>query len=348
MEYMFVSKQKIITVVCTSVLFLSACTKKTVVEQPKRLNDHQVQIDAEKPDGIELKAIERKPFPVTLDLPGRVAIPDKDFYMLAARVAGRIDSMPINIGDRVHVGSLVAVFWSPDLATAADEYEIAKAQKNAELVALSEQKLRSIGITPGDAVSGRIAFPLRSPMEGVVLDKKATVGASLNPGDQILTIGKSGSFQFQGDVPPTESLQMKPGMKVTFDDAPTLKASIDTVSSIADPTSRLVRIRCKFEDSRQVSLAQETFLKAKVVLKEKESLVTSVKAVVVDENAQYVFIQNPANPKIFDRTKVKVLSTSAGEIAFEPLDDKLNLDLTKARIVTDGALLLNGILEDSE
>ena len=347
---MRVSKTSVVIVISAFMLFvsISSCTKKVVVLPPQRLNDHQVKIDSDKPEGIELKIVEKKPFPVTLDLPGRVAIPDKDFFMLTARVAGRIDAMPTNIGDQVHVGTVLAMFWSPDLATAADEYEIAKTQKNPELVKLSEEKLRAIGISVKDGVSGRISFPLRSPMEGVVIDKKGNVGAALNPGDPILTIGKSGSFQFQADVPPTDALQMKAGMTVTFDDAPSLKATIDTVSSIADPSSRLVRVRCKFENISKVSLAQETFMKAKVVLKERDSLVTSIKALVVDETSQYIFIQDSADPKTFDRIKVTVLSTSAGEMSFEPVDPKVNVVGSVTKIVVDGALLLSGVLEDSE
>jgi len=338
----------VIVLTALMLLMFVSCTKKVVVLPPQRVNDHQVRIDNDKPEGIELKTVEKKPFPVTIDLPGRVAIPDKDFFMLTARVAGRVDAMPTNIGDQVHVGSVVAMFWSPDLATAADEYEIAKTQKNPELVKLSEDKLRALGISIKDAVPGRISFPLRSPMEGVVIDKKGNVGAALNPGDPILTIGKSGSFQFQADVPPTDALQMKAGMTVTFDDAPTLKATIDTVSSIADPSSRLVRVRAKFGDVSKVSLAQETFMKAKVVLKERDSLVTSVKALVVDETSQYIFMQNATDPKTFDRIKVNVLSTSAGEMSFEPVDPKVNVVGSVTKIVIDGALLLSGVLEDSE
>ena len=343
-----VCKRNAFVVLTALLLIISSCTKKVVIELPKRINENQVKIGSDHPEGIELKVVERKQFPVTLDLPGRVAIPDKDFFMLTARVAGRIDAMPMNIGDRVHVGTPVAMFWSPDLATAADEYEIAKTQKNPELVRMSEEKLRAIGISVKDGVPGRISFPLRSPMEGVVIDKKGNVGAALNPGDPILTIGKSGSFQFQADVPPSDALQMKAGMNVTFDDAPTLKATIDTVSSIADPTSRLVRVRCKFEDIAQVSLAQETFLKAKVVLKERDSLVTAAKALVVDENSQYIFMQNPKDSKLFDRIKIKILSTSAGEMAFEAVDPSVNLVGGVSKIVIDGALLLSGVLEDTE
>ena len=345
---MRVINKSIIAILTVFVFCSSSCTKKVTIEPPKRMNEHQIKIETPNPDGIETKAVEKKLFPVTVDLPGRVAIPDKDFIMLTARVAGRIDAMPVNIGDQVHVGTMLAMFWSPDLATAADEYEIAKNQKNLELVKLSEEKLRAIGISPKDGVSGKIAFPLRSPMEGVVIDKKGNVGASLNPGDPILTIGKSGSFQFQADVPPADALQMKAGMRVTFDDAPTLKATIETVSSIADPNSRLVRVRCKFDNIAQVSLAQETFLKAKVVLKERDSLVTAKKALVVDENSQYIFIQNSNNPKLFDRIKIKVLSTSADEMAFEPIDQKENLVSSVTKIVVDSALLLSGVLEDVE
>lgn len=342
---MLASKRAYFGIYSALILLGFACTKKTEIDPPKRLNDHQVRIEAPSPEGLAVKTVEKKPFPVTLDLPGRVTIPDKDFYMLTARVAGRIDAMPINIGDKVRPGSVLATFWSPDLATASDEYEIAKNQKNNELILLSEEKLRSLGISMKDAVPGRIAFPLRSPMEGVVLDKKGTVGASLNPGDQILTIGKSGSFQFQADVPPADARQIKVGMSVSFEEAPTLKATVDAVSAIADPTSRLVRVRCRFEDTSVVSLAQETFMKAKVILKEKDSMVTAAKALVVDENSQYIFVQD-SDPKVYSRVKVKVLSTSAGEMAFEPEDEKINLSASK--VVVDGALLLNGVLEDSD
>ena len=329
-----------------ALIVFSACTKKEILESAKKLSAEKVQLPEKKLDGIEFKPVEKKLFPITLNLSGRVAIPDKDFYVLSARTAGRIDSLPLNIGDHVHVGTTVATLWSPDLATAVDEYEIAKAQKGAELIQLSEEKLRALGVSPKDAISGRVSFPLRSTMDGVVLDRKQNAGSSVNPGDQIMTIGKSGSFQFQADVPPSDALLLKPGMKVIFEDNPNLKASVDSVSTIADPASRLVRVRCKFEDIGNVSLAQETFLKAKVILKERESLVSSVHALVVDEESQYIFVQDLTQPKIFSREKVRVTSTTGLEMAFEFINEKL--DLTKAGVITEGALLLNGVLEDSD
>ena len=334
-----------------SILFLMvseiACTKKTLNEPPKKLAVNQVRLPSEVGmKGIVIKAVEKKDFPLTLDLPGRVAIPDKDFFVLSARVSGRIDSLTASIGDRVHAGSVVGMLWSPDLATAAEEYVIALSQKNTELIELSVNKLKSLGLTPKDAVSGKISFPLRSGIEGVVLDKKLTVGNAVNPGDAILSIGKTGSFQFQADIPPSDAQQIKPGMKITFDDSPSLKAKIDSISAIADPISRLVRVRGKFEVVGNMSLAQETFLKAKVVIKETSSLVTSTHALIVDESSQYIFIQDEQDPSRVLRVKVKVLSSFAGEMAFEAVDSKT--DLSHAKVVNEGALLLNGVLEDSE
>jgi hypothetical protein len=114
------------------------------------------------------------------------------------------------------------------------------------------------------------------------------------------------------------------------------------VSPVPDPISRLVKIRCTF-DQRPPSLPQETLLKAHVVIREVPALTAPSKALVVTNEDEFVFIRIPGEKPAFKKVKVHVSSRNKLEMALEPNDATVD----GAEIVSDGALLLNDVLEGS-
>lgn len=278
-----------------------------------------------------------------IDLPGKISIPDKDLMVVSARVQGRLEVVTPTTGDSVKRGDTVATIWSPDLTVAVEELEMARKQNNAELLALTKEKLTAMGLAPGDAVSGRSAYPIRAPISGAVLERKQNSGSAVQPGDPILTIGRTDIQEFLGEVPPEQAREIRPGMEVAFDDSPGLKAQVANVSAVADPNSKLVKVRCKFLGAPDRSLPQETLLNARVVTKSTAALLLPAKALIYANNSDQVFVKkgDEARGAVFVRRPVKVLSRSKKFISLE-----IGGEIKEgAEVVSEGALLLNDMLE---
>ena len=296
----------------------------------------------------EVKA-EEGTFPMGIDLPGRVVIPDKDLYTLSARVSGRIEGLSAAPGDEVKAGQVIGHLWSPDLATAAEELKIARKQ-GGTLVNLTLEKLHAMGLDPRDVSEGVSNFPIRAPIGGVILERKLNSGTAINPGDTILTIARLGSYQFHGEIAPAQAAGVRPGMAVTFEDTPDVRAKVLAVSPVADPVSRLVKIKCAFDGKLPRAIPQETFLKATIVTSEKTALQVPARALVYNDNAEFIFIQSPTalkpdekpgNKEVFyRRVKVNVISRTKTLLSLEP-DAEVHSGTT---VVGEGALFLNDVL----
>jgi multidrug efflux pump subunit AcrA (membrane-fusion protein) len=326
-----------------AVLVSSGCKKETEVESAKKIDANTVEVATT--DALKLIKIERTMFPETIEVNGKVSIPDKDIVNVSARVQGRIESLPVTIGDRVQNGQSLGSIWSPDLITAAEEYKMAVAQNDKELVELSRSKLRALGMSPGDISGSRTSFPLRAPMEGVVMDKKLNAGSAVNVGDLILVVGKNTAHQFSAEVPPEVALKIKTGMKVRFPEREeSLTATVANVSPVADPTTNLVKVRCQFNGLPPTGIPQETYLKAEIVIRESQSLVAPLKALILTNDGERIFVQDLKDPKVFHRVPVQI--NSRNKLQMDVVESN---DIKEGRVtVGQGVILLEGVLEGED
>ena len=329
-----------------SFVFIStiSCTKEE--EKPKvkiveKVDENSVKINETK--NIMIETVEEKNFAVELEFNGRITVPEKDISSVSARVTGRIESLTQSVGDRVTKGQVLGYLWSADLASASEEYEIAK-KEGGSLLSLTEKKLRSLGVEPSEVSNGKTIFAIRSPLTGVILDKKLNTGSTVNVGDIILTVGKIGTLQFVGDFPPEQAIKVRKGMKVAFDDVPTLTATIENVSPISDPTTHLVKIRASFETQPGQEIPQESFLKAHIVLSELPALVFPIKSIIAKSDGEYAFISDSTDSKIFKRVKIDITSRNSKQVAV----NSASFSKKSFKVISDGALLINDSLEEGE
>jgi multidrug efflux pump subunit AcrA (membrane-fusion protein) len=252
-----------------------------------------------------------------------------------------VESIRVSVGDEIRAGAVLGQFWSPDLATASEEYALAKTQKDQGLVKLTEEKLRAIGVDPADAKPSEKSYPLRAPISGVVMDRKVNSGSSVQVGDVMFILGKLGKYQFVGEVPPDTASRIKTGMKVVFEDRPDLSAQVRNVNPISDPVTNLVKVRCEFDQAKDAVIPQEVYLKARVVLSTQTALVAPLKSLVMAGDRPVVFVGVEGNPNRFVKTEARVLERSTDSMSLEPTGEVKR----GARIVADGAVLLEGILE---
>ncbi len=329
-----------ISLIAVTVITLSACHKTAPAPEFKKVGTDTVYLgDTSR---IKTATLETKSFPITVDFPGRITIPDSDIFVLSARVQGRLETVPVTTGDSVTKGQVVANIWSPDLSVAAEELVVAKQFGDKSLISSTQQKLAALGVDPQDIKGKQGVFPFRSPIEGAVLERKLSSGNAVQPGDVIMTIGKLGVLQFQGEIPPDVAVKIEKGMKVLFDDYPGITASVSNISPVADPNSRLVRVRATFDAKLPTTLPQESFLKGKIVTQEVDALVAPAKSLVFTNKGEFIFVQtDKANE--YRRVKVDVQNRNKTDIAIAPSDEiKPGM-----HVISDGVLLLNDLLQEN-
>ncbi len=162
------------------------------------------------------------------------------------RLAGLVEAVPVSAGDRVRKGQVLAVLSSPALAdqraqglaaqkrlalarstferekklwqdkiSAEQDYQQARvALQEAEIAEQNiRQKLADLNAT---ATSGGnlTRFELRSPIEGIVTDKRITVGQSLGESEAVFTVSDLSSVWVEAPVATKDLGTIRSGMAV--------------------------------------------------------------------------------------------------------------------------------------
>ncbi|WP_114638399.1 efflux RND transporter periplasmic adaptor subunit [Polynucleobacter necessarius] len=146
--------------------------------------------------------------PVYLSVPGRLAFNAERLKVISARAPGRVERIYAFDGAIVKTGQALADYFSPDYVSAQTEYILSSkmvaalqknqvgslyedAQSTAEAAA---NHLRVLGASNEDIARLRNGgqatptFPIRAPIDGVVIKRAVDPGAYLNTGDILATI----------------------------------------------------------------------------------------------------------------------------------------------------------------
>jgi cobalt-zinc-cadmium efflux system membrane fusion protein len=181
-----------------------------------------------------------------LVLQGQVQYNGDLTVQVVPRLAGLVESVAVNAGDRVRKGQVLAVLSSPTLAdqraeglaaqrrlalarsthdrekklwqekiSAEQDYQQARAAlQEAEIAEQNiRQKLAHLGITSSGG--GRLtSFELRSPIDGVVTDKRISVGQSLGEADPVFTVSDLSSVWVEVPVSAKDLAVVRTGQSV--------------------------------------------------------------------------------------------------------------------------------------
>lgn len=180
----------------------------------------------------------------SLELLGEVKLNQDRAVVLTPRLAGVVEAVRVNAGDRVARGQVLAVLSSPALAdqraellaaqrrlalarttherekklwedkiSAEQDYLAARqAFHEAEIAADSaRQKLAALGATAGDA-QGLTHYELRSPIAGVVVDRKLSVGEAVKEDAAVFQVADLSSVWVELVVPTPQLPQLSEGM----------------------------------------------------------------------------------------------------------------------------------------
>ncbi len=330
------------------------------------------------PDGspqlaaIRVEAAIEAPLPIAEPLNGRIAYDDDATARITSPIAGRIVRLGAAAGDTVKVGGVLAVIDAPDLAAAtadtrkaeADEarkklgleraqkllegeviprkdFEVAAADLAQAQAETRRARLRLRNLDPAGSGNER-GLALRSPVAGVVAERKANPSMEVQPGmaDPLFVVSDTRRLWVMIDLPERHLAQVKPGLPVAVSveayPGETFRATVARVGQVVNAETRRIQVRCDLANPEGL-LKPEMYARVSLLTSEGRNAVRLPNSALVTEGLYtYVFIET--RPHVFAKRKVD-LAVQDREYAYV----REGVGKTE-RVVVGGALLLQSEL----
>lgn len=221
---------------------------------------------------------------------GQITFNRNSLAAVTPLVGGVVVEVLKDVGDTVKAGDVLAVVKSADVAKAKSEYARAvaegklarqtyerektlherkiSARRDMEeaqaAVAVSQsaveearQHLLSLGLPDAEAKGAGAAtslLPVRSPLSGTVVERKAVQGTAVEPGEELFQIADLSSVWMQLSVPETRLAELNTGapVRARFDAYPgmTFEGEVQWIAPRLNLETRMLEARAVFPNSQ--------------------------------------------------------------------------------------------------
>ncbi len=182
---------------------------------------------------------------------------------------------------------------------------------------------------------------IRAPIAGTVLDRRATVGASVEAGGApLLVIGEPGAVWVVAQVFERELPLVEVGASARVELAAaggTVEARVDTIGGAVDPVTRRGAVYLAIADEGAARRRAGMYARAEIEIGEAGVGIPASAVLVQDGGRTTVYVQR--DERTFVAREIHIGAPAAGRA---PVLDGLERG---ERIVTRGALLLDGQAE---
>ena len=215
--------------------------------------------------GVQVAEVRTAMLITDIDTFGRVERPEAQLAAVSARIGGRVDKLYVQYtGESVRRGQAVADVYSPEVATAVEDYRLAQenrkqlqdsddagARTQADaLVSASQRKLELWGVNKeqidAPETGGVPHTTLYASASGSVVERKVTQGQYVNAGDTLFTVADLSQVWIKADVYEDQLPQIRRGQEVeiTSEALPnrTLHGHVDFIEPEANPQTRTVPV----------------------------------------------------------------------------------------------------------
>ncbi len=321
---------------------------------------------------LQVTAVLAYPEPLLEPLNGRVAYDENFTARVATPITGRVLKISAQPGDSVAAGQPLLLIDSPDFSAAQADvaksgadmrlkqtaFERARSLHEGEVLArkdfesaqndlaLSQAENRRaqerlLNLTQGKGLEGG-KFALRSPIRGVVSERKVNPGSEVRPdaADPLFVVTDPTHLWIIIDVPEKYLGKVAVGQRVGVEtDAfpgADFNGRVASIGEVLDPATRRVQVRCVI-DNPQKRLKPEMFVRVTPMPDETRKLVRIANSALITEGLySHVFVEKEKG--LFERRRI-VLGLQGRE------DSYVKEGLAEGeRIVISGALLLNSEL----
>jgi RND family efflux transporter MFP subunit len=277
--------------------------------------------------GVQLAEVRAVALKTDITAFGRVAQPEAQLAAVSARIGGRVDKLYVQFtGEHVRRGQAVADLYSPEVATAVEEYRLAaenskqlhqsddafQRQQADALVEASEHKLELWGISAkqinAPETSGIPHVTIYAYAGGTVVERKVTQGQYVNAGDTLFTLADLSEVWVMADVYEEQLPQIRAGQEVeiTAEALPgrTLHGHVDLIEPSANPQTRTVPVHVHVANPG-MRLLPGMFVSATFVSRAATPTIVVPRSAVLDTGTRkIVYLSRPNG--VFEAREVQV------------------------------------------
>jgi Cu(I)/Ag(I) efflux system membrane fusion protein len=201
--------------------------------------------------GVATEVVGRHALANTVRSTAVIEIDERRQQLIAPRFEGWVRQLHVNAtGQAVGRGQPLLEVYSPELESALREYQLAQESGLSELAQSTRQRLRNLELSDDDLAHlahGMANRVLRSPINGVVLEKTAVSGARFAPGEVLFRIADLSSVWVQAEVAEQDqgALHVGQSASVSVDAYPGERFSgkVGFIAPVLDGASRTVKVR---------------------------------------------------------------------------------------------------------
>lgn len=268
--------------------------------------------------GVQISPVGIQPMTYTLRLYGKIIPDETRIYQVNASVNSWVRALSeITTGSIVKEDQVLAEILAPAFYNAQVSYLVTlnnidriREQLGGELrsqqteiadnqVRVAVQSLQNLGITDAqveELANTRKAQPLmqiRSPANGVILDRSITLYQWFNAGEEFYTIADLGQVWVYADVYEDEAMHLRPGMKVKVrheQAGRTFEAKISRVLPLFDPVAKTLKVRIDV-DNPQYELRPDMFVDVEIPITMEPSLHVPADAVIDSGTRKIIYVE---------------------------------------------------------
>jgi cobalt-zinc-cadmium efflux system membrane fusion protein len=322
--------------------------------------------------------------PTTLEITAATAFDPSTLTRVRPRFESVARTIHVQIGQKVKAGDPVVSLFSTDLAEAKGRLEEKRAQwehDKAQLArieplfrekAVSERtyfdavtderksglefrvahdNLVVFGLTEPEILAvanedstQKASLTLRSPVDGLVIERNGSEGSLYDTSDVLLVIAPADRYWVVGNVYESDLPKVRVGQAFTIrfpysDDV--IAANVEQVDTRVDPATRTVQIRTTVPDPEGRFKADMLVYGTLSVPPRPGATVVPREAVIVSDRDVAVFVEEPQEPGVFERRTVAIEEEYADHVVL-----RRGVEPGEA-VVVKASLILSQYYDDS-
>jgi RND family efflux transporter MFP subunit len=278
--------------------------------------------------GVQTVAVERRNLRRTLSAVAQVEQPETELASVSARVSGRIDKLFVDFtGQPVHRGQEIALIYSPEIFSTAEEYRLAlenrkrlgsRAELQAvssadDLVAATRRRLELWGLTTqqidGIASSQKpqIDLPIYSPANGIVTERKVTEGQYVSAGESLYTLSDLSKVWVKAELyqPDIASVRIGETAEITWDsNNSNTHGRVAFIDPMVNPQTRTASVRIQVPNPN-MRLRPGMFVDVQFAMPEGNDVLAVPRSAVVNTGRHKIVYVSTGNGN-FDGKEVRL------------------------------------------
>lgn len=278
--------------------------------------------------GVQTVEIQRRSLRRTLSTVAQIEQPETGLTSVSARVSGRIDKLFVDFtGQPVRRGQEIALIYSPDIVSTAEEYRLAlenrkrlgsaaesQAISGAEdLIAATRRRLELWGLTPqqineiASSSNPQIDLPIYSPASGIVTERKVTEGQYVNAGESLYTLSDLSMVWVKAELYQPDMAAIRVGQAAAISgDVPSgiIHGHVAFLDPMVNAQTRTASVRIQAPNP-QMRLRPGMFVQVQFAIGDGNDVLVVPRSAVVDTGTRKIVYLAKKNG-IFEGAEVRV------------------------------------------